>query len=109
MSAVSDRNRFMFHKKSRTPLHSASIEGHTSTCQVMCALDGVDQNAVDINGETALDLAIRRSQVDCVRALLEFNVDTSKAIVKDDTDIEIVQLLDEHRKRSVKENNILFV
>ena len=103
-----DRNP-CFHNKSWTPLHFASLNDQASTCQLLCALDGVDQNAVDINGETALDLAIRRSKVDCVRALLEFNVDTSKARVTADTNVEIVQLLDEHRKRSVKENNILFV
>ena len=49
-----------------------------SMYQLLCALDGVDQNAVNSKGETALDLAINRSQVDFVRALLEFNVDTSK-------------------------------
>ena len=68
---------------------------------MLCALDGVDQNAVDINGDTALNLAINGSQVDCVRVLLEFNVDTSKARVTADTEVEIVQLLDEHRNRSV--------
>ena len=97
---------FFFHNKSWTPLHFASFHGHASTCQLLCALDGVDQNAVDSNGETALDLAINRSQVDCVRALLEFNVDTSKARVDVNTPVEIVQLLAEHRKRSVR--NIFF-
>ena len=83
-------------------MHVASTRNHASTCQLLCALDGVDQNAVNNEGETALNLAIRRSRVDCVRALLEFNVDTSKARVTADTEVEIVQLLDEHRKRSVK-------
>ena len=73
-----------------------------STCQMLCTLDGVDQNAVNSNSETALDLAINRSQVDYVRALLEFNVDTSKAIVAADTNFEITKLFEEHRKRSVK-------
>ena len=98
---------FLIHKKSWTPLHFASFNGHASTCQLLCALDGVDQNAVDNEGETALDLVINRSQVDCVRALLEFNVDTSKARVEAWTKVEIVQLLGEHRKRSVK-NILLF-
>ena len=78
-----------------------------SACQLLCALDGVDQNAVDNNGETALDKAIGDSRVDCVRALLKFNVDTSKARVSARTSVEIVQLLDEHRKLSVK--NSFFV
>ena len=96
-----DRKLFFFHKKSWTPLHLASTWDHASTCQLLCALGGVDQNAVDNEGKTALDLAINRSKVDCVRALLEFNVDTSKARVTADTTAEIVQLLNEHRNRSV--------
>ena len=94
-----DFNLFIFTKKSWTPLHYAS---DASTCQLLCALDGVDQNVVNIDGKTALDLAVSRSKVDVVRALLEFNVDTSKARVTATTKVEIVQLLDEHRKRSVK-------
>ena len=92
---------FSFTIKSLMPLHFASYDGRASTCQVLCALDGVDQNAVDDKGETALDLAIRLSKIDAVRALLEFNVDTSKARVTATTKAEIVQLFDEHRKRSV--------
>ena len=95
---------FFFSQKSWTPLHFASIEGHTSTCQLLCALDGVDQNAVDNEGETALDKSIDDNAVDSVRALLEFNVDTSKARVTADTKVEITQLLEAHRKRSVKKN-----
>ena len=75
---------------------------HVSTCQLLCALDGVDQNAVNDDGETALDSAIRHNAVDCVRALLEFNVDASEAREDERTSVEIVQLLDEHRERSVK-------
>ena len=73
-----------------------------ASCQLLCAVDGVDQKAVDINGETALDLAINRSQVDCMRALLVLNVDTSKAHVTAQTNVEIVHLLEKHRKRPVK-------
>ena len=87
-------------------MHYAS---DASTCQLLCALDGVDQNAVDNHGKTALDLAVSRSQVGSVRALLELNVDTCKARVTANTKVEIVQLLEEHHKRSVKENEILFV
>ena len=102
-----DRNLFFFHKKSLTPLHYACRDA--SACQLLCALDGVDQNAVNNKGETALDIAVRHSKIDAVRALLEFNADTSEVIVTADTNVEILQLLDEHRKRSVKENNVLFV
>ena len=99
---------FFFTKKSWTPLHFACVHGKVFTCQLLCALDGVDQNAVDNDGEMALDVAIGDNAADCVRALLEFNVDTSKARVTARTKVAIVQLLDEHRKRSVKKN-ILFV
>ena len=90
---------FFFHKKSSTPLHCASMY---SMYQLLCALDGVDQNAVNIDGKTALDVAIRHNAVQYVRALLEFNVDTSKAVIGGDTNVAIAQLLEEHRKRSVK-------
>ena len=89
-------------------MHVACIYGKVSTCQLMCALDGVDQNVVNIDGKTALDLAVSRSQVDAVRALLEFNADMSKARVEE-WKVEIVQLLDKHRQQSVKGNNIFLV
>ena len=89
-------------------MHYASFNGHASTCQLLCALDGVDQNAVDSNGETALDLAVVYSHVNVVRALLECNVDASNARDLVWTKVEIVQMFDEHRKRSVK-INIFFV
>ena len=77
-------------------MHFASFNGYANTCQVLCALDGVDQNAVDNKSETALDLAVIYSQVDSVRALRELNVDTSKVRVSAWTKVEITQLLDEH-------------
>ena len=101
MSAVFMTESFFVTIKSRTSLHVASFYGRASTCKLLCALDGVDQNAVANDGETALDRAVFRSIVDSVRALLEFNVDTSKARILARTKVEIVQLLDEHRKRSV--------
>ena len=97
-----DRNHFFFQNKSWTPLHVAFINSKKSTCQLLCALDGVDQNAVNNYGDTAVHFAVRLSHVDCARTLLEFNVDTSKARVMAWTEVEIVQLFDEHRKRSVK-------
>ena len=99
---------FFFTKKSWTPLHFVSFYGHASTCKLLCAFDGVDQNAVNNKGETALDLAVGSSQVDSVRTLLELNVDTSKARVHVNTPVEIVQLFDEHRKRSVKNHIFWF-
>ena len=78
------------------------LNDYASTCRLLCASDGVDENAVDNNGKTALAIAIFSSQVDAVRALLEFNIDTSKTVVDAETRGEIVQLLDEHRQRSVK-------
>ena len=78
-----------------------------STCQLLCALDGVDQNVVNIEGETALDKAIGENDADCVRALLDLNVDTSKVVIDGDTNVKIVQLVDEHRKRSVKKKKFV--
>ena len=106
MSVVSSTKLLFFNKKSWTPLHFASFHGLASTCQLLCALDGVDQNAVNDDGKTALDFVIQYSSVGSVRALLELNVDTSKAVIDGDN-VEIVLLLDEHRKRSVKNNFLL--
>ena len=89
-----------FHKNSWTPLHFACMF-NVSTCQLLCALDGIDQNAVDNSGQTALDCSVLLSKVGSVRALLEFNVDMSKARVTARTNVAIVQLLEEHHKRSV--------
>ena len=99
---------FFHKKKSWTPLHYAARYGEIITCKMLCALDGVDQNAVDNEGETALDFAVGSSKVGSVRALLEFNVDTSKARVTARTKVAIVQLLEEYRKQSVKELIYMF-
>ena len=80
---------YFSQQKSGTPLHFSCISD-VIACQLLCALDGVDQNAVNDEGETALDLAIRHSKIDAVRALLEFNVDTSNARVRVRTRVEIV-------------------
>ena len=82
-------------------MHAAALYGHSRNCKLLCALDGVDENAADKKGDTSLDRAVQHSQVECVRTLLELNVDASKARVEAQTKVEIVQLLDEHRKRSV--------
>ena len=73
-------------------------------CRLLCALDGVERNAVDDEGETALHKAMEYSLVDSVRALLEFNVDASKARVTARTKVAIAQLLEEHRNRSVNKH-----
>ena len=96
-------------KISLTPLHWTSFNDRASTCKLLCALDGVDFNAVNDEGDTALDLAIRHAKVDSVRALLELNVDARKARVAPQTKVEIVQLLNEHRNRSVKNIIITFL
>ena len=92
---------FFFTKKSWMPLHVAAANDSADTCQLLCALDGVDQSAVDNYGQTALDFAISCS-IHLVRALLELNFDTSNVVVDADANVEIVQLFDDHCKRSVK-------
>ena len=91
---------FFFSQHSLTPLHWASFTDRASACKLLCALDGVDANAVNDDGDSALDDALRNNSFESVRALLELNVDTSNSVVNDST-VEIVQLLEEHRKRSV--------
>ena len=83
-------------------MHYASSFERADTCTLLCAFD--DENAVDkFDSESALRRALNDSQAATVRALLELNVDTSTAVCDDETFGEIVQLLDEHRKRSVEE------
>ena len=62
---------------------------------------GVLENALNIDGKTALIVAIDFKIIDSVRTLLELNVDTSKATMKRDTPAEIVALLEQHKQRSV--------
>ena len=71
----------------------------------MTAIKGVDETAVDNTGNTPLSLAIFWKKVDSVRALLELNVDTTKAVTTAKTPPEIVELLRQHKARSV-ENKI---
>ena len=99
----------IYLQTSWTPLHTATFNDHASTCQLMCAFDGVEENAVTKRGETALAMAVHHSKVDSLHALLELNVDTSKARVAVTTTVEITQLLEEHRKRSVKLFILLFL
>ena len=84
-------------------MHFASFEDNASTCKLLCALDGVDQNAVDNEGKTAFDRVMTWSMFDSVRVLLDLNVDTSEVRVTADTNVELVRLLEEQRKRSVKQ------
>ena len=92
----------IFYSQNRlTPLLLASLYDRASTCKLLFAVDDVDENAVSKHGETTLDVASRHSSIDAVRALLELNVDTSKTRSSTNTNVEIVQLLNEHRKRSV--------
>ena len=78
---------------------------------LLTAIKGVDETAVDNDGDTPLTVAIILKKVDSVRALLELNVDTTKAVTTADTPPEIVELLRQHQARSVenkiKENRIL--
>ena len=72
---------------------------------LLTAIKGVDEAAVNHKGSTPLSLAIYRKNVDSVRALLELNVDTTTAVTTANTPPEIVELLRQHKARSV-ENKI---
>ena len=83
-----------------TAFHHAAVGGKPDSLKLLSAA-GVNENALDNKGKTALTTAIARKKVESVRALLELNVDTSKATTKRDTPAEIVALLEQHKQRSV--------
>ena len=68
---------------------------------------GVDENAVNNNGNTALSAAINDGDVARVRTLLELNVDTKGVNATANTNADIVALLEEHGKRSVERVNFV--
>ena len=106
----------------------AAKYNQASTCKLLCALENVDKNAIeeveydDSSGEdswgryrprksytvrySALTYAVKCRDVDCVSALLEFNVDTSKEVFGKGAPVEIKRLRKEHRNRSVEERNM---
>lgn len=61
----------------RTALHEAAIDGTTE--ELAAALMACDINAVDVNGCTALWLAVSVKNVPAVRKLLESGADTEIA------------------------------
>ena len=91
---ILDETNLLF---SQTPLHLPSSE---NALLLFSAL-GVDENADDDNGESWLGLAIEFHDTDRVCALLQLNVDTKNVVTNVDTPAAIVQLLGEHRQRSV--------
>ena len=83
-----------------TAFHYAAYNDAPDLLKLLSAA-GVNENALNIDGSTALIVAIDNKKVDSVRALLELNVDTSKATTKRDTPAEIVALINAHKRRSV--------
>ena len=69
---------------------------------LLTAIKGVDEAAVDNSGDTPLSMAIINKHVGSVRALLELNVDTTKAVTNFYTPPEILDLLRQHKARSVE-------
>ena len=69
---------------------------------LLTVIKGVDEAVVDNTGCTPLSLAIIYEKVDSVRALLELNVDTTKAATYSGTPREIIELLRQHKARSVE-------
>ena len=61
----------------------------------------LNENALNIDGKTALIVAIDFKKVDSVRALLELNVVTRNATTNADTPAEIVALIRAHKRLSV--------
>ena len=83
-----------------TAFHYAAYNDKPDSLKLLSAA-GVNENALTIDSRTALIVAIDNKKVDSVRALLELNVDTSKAKTKRDTPAEIVALIKAHKRRSV--------
>ena len=80
--------------------HCAAWNDKSDSLKLLSAA-GVHENALNIDGKTALIVAINNKIVDSVRALLELNVDTSKAKTERGSPAEIVALLEQHKQRSV--------
>ena len=92
--------RFRFY--SNRPLHIASRNNQSKMIPLLTAIKGVDETAVTNSGRTPLSVAITYEKVDSVRALLELNVNTTKAVTTANTPSEIVELLRQHKARSVE-------
>ena len=87
---------------SNRPLHIASGNNRFKLIPLLTVIKGVDEAAVNNFDRTPLSLAIFYEKVDSVRALLELNVDTTKAVTRADTPREIIDLLRQHKARSVE-------
>ena len=79
-----------------TPFHWASSEQ-----MLLLSALGVDENAVNFVGHTALVTMITLNVEDKVNVLLKLNVDTSNIVTPANARVGIVRLLDEHRSRTV--------
>ena len=82
-------------------MHYAAFIDKPDSLKLLSAVVGVNENALTFDGDTALIVAIDFKKVDSVRALLELNVDTSKAKTERGSPAEIVALLEQHKQRSV--------
>ena len=82
-------------------MHYAAFIDKPDSLKLLSAVVGVNENALTIDSRTALIVAIDFKKVDSVRALLELNVDTSKAKTERGSPAEIVALLEQHKQRSV--------
>lgn len=71
----------------------------------LCAFDA-DVDVTDVNGQSPLILAVLTANVDCVRALLNFNPDTTKTTrgrsALHTSDMVIRELLVDHLVKSVR-------
>ena len=83
-------------------MHIASRSNQFKIIPLLIAIKGVDETAVDNNGDTPLSVAIAHKKVGSVRALLELNVNATEAITTAKTPPEIIELLRQHKARSVE-------
>ena len=55
----------------KTPLHTASFEGHTEIVKALIASDKTNINRFTTNGETALDIAKKKGHTEIIQVLEE--------------------------------------
>jgi ankyrin repeat protein len=57
--------------KKYKPIHYAAINGHVGILMELSKVPGCDVNAKDVDGNTAIHLAIQNKKTDCVKVLLQ--------------------------------------